>query len=941
MAPAARNGSSGSVGERRWPPRGSITTTETMTLPPRLDRHRSFPGEEQQHPLQQQQQPPPLAVTVAPSQLPHKPLLLGQESRAAARDRGMPHICGKWLPSRDKILCPDAVRLPHERLPVYSKGTKSLAGLRPTFATQLDEQLRYCDRLRLEQTLRARRKPLPASAPSGTSSPPSPYLPRAMRGEMRALRAGPRRKWHLRGNSSLPAEHEHWHLHYHHGSMEGGPSTGNGEPNVSAEGPPVALAVTRQSLAASSCITEGACTLSSQSEFIRVLFDQDGSKPQYAPGATETGLLADLARARALRCRTVFRDLQSGGEIRPDMLSKALSLIGFMRPRAPLILAAFKRSTHSSMLTEPEFIEFLTAYEQEEDNACVRAFEEKSCTSDDGSVDIPRMHAALANFGVCPLPEALREVVQEVICAGGSSRASSSSSSVSDDGCVFAASSLPGVVQLLRILAMFSRSEAESLVLLFDECDHVGCGLGTDELKRVFAWLGHSLDDTLMGEVLEGAGLSPTSLLTKYELLLFARALRSQELDHIFGVLRVPRQRMSEKIVGLREMKSILCLFGYLPDLDAVHEVAKDLGFCEASEMVTPETMWRFLELYRARDGLTRARCATIKAEFSRCSGSQGRVPNGDAGLALRAVGFRVPFNMLQKLLSGMGALDAAGLTLVDFRSLIRKLSEMQLQRMRLAFEDSIRRCDGACSPQERFKDFIANLTGSGVLQQQSDACCELDGGDDIDFNVFAAAACRLAVRDQLAVEVNGGFTDQEMQDIREMFHTYDTDNDGKLEHTELQNVVERLLPVFVPHASAQPCLLQVVSRCDLHRAGSIDFMTFLQLLRQIWRQHVREVVAQEKRATQSTAFSQKEVCAYRELYLRASNFDRQQPSLPMLRDVLETVVTFDGYYLQKLEEAWAEAAHRRPSISFPEFLCLMRCFEDSGQTSISAYASW
>lgn len=122
-----------------------------------------------------------------------------------------------------------------------------------------------------------------------------------------------------------------------------------------------------------------------------------------------------------------------------------------------------------------------------------------------------------------------------------------------------------------------------------------------------------------------------------------------------------------------------------------------------------------------------------------------------------------------------------------------------------------------------------------------------------------------------LAFQENGGFSHEEVKELRERFMHFDADKSGEISKKELIALIEEFFPNMAHDQNNRTQLKAMMKQVDEDGSGSLDFRDFIRLMDQL--REVEHGVHMDKfnRAMKDSGFSQREVDEFRELFLTTS----------------------------------------------------------------------
>merc|ERR1719498_795460 len=103
-----------------------------------------------------------------------------------------------------------------------------------------------------------------------------------------------------------------------------------------------------------------------------------------------------------------------------------------------------------------------------------------------------------------------------------------------------------------------------------------------------------------------------------------------------------------------------------------------------------------------------------------------------------------------------------------------------------------------------------------------------------MDFYEFCQAAIRSRRNAREAFRKNGGFTEDEIEDLQILFNQYDSDGGGQLSGIESIQLFEKEFPAISSDPNKRKELIQFIKEADEDESGTLDFGDFLRIVRQL-----------------------------------------------------------------------------------------------------------
>jgi Ca2+-binding EF-hand superfamily protein len=353
----------------------------------------------------------------------------------------------------------------------------------------------------------------------------------------------------------------------------------------------------------------------------------------------------------------VFRRYMDDGEVHITELSNALEFL-HIHVDPTWLKDVYEDLTQVNTLDYSEFIRFVNEYWHRSQKEYHEAF--RKCDQDmSGAIDMFELSGLLAALDIMPLETVLAEIFAEVDVDGSGE---------------IEFNEFQTFIRILHMREGFTLSEHNRLMATFRKFDLDKSGnLDMDEALKTLVYMHYSISRD-EAEVIFKSFTSQHGGLTEREFILFMRKVREKELFQIKTALKeLPSITTKEQA-----LVSLLAQFDHFPDLDAVRECAAEAGINTSTEGLTaeraaevdaktslhrrlraslaaePESLqmmrrlsagstaesrrdtrnslsmreeqdlllsmgeaWKFLDVYRSREGLTLARLKDNESAFS------------------------------------------------------------------------------------------------------------------------------------------------------------------------------------------------------------------------------------------------------------------------------------------------------------------------------------
>lgn len=359
--------------------------------------------------------------------------------------------------------------------------------------------------------------------------------------------------------------------------------------------------------------------------------------------------------------------------------------------------------------------------------------------------------------------------------------------------------------------------------------------------------------------------------------------------------------------------------------------------------------MW----LYRRSEGFTKKEIKALDVLFHKFDAdNSGEISTLELGDILRHEGHVPNLVELQKL-SDQYDVDGSGTVgFREFLKIMRKFREAQLADFKRLFLKHDKDNSGTMGTMELgpvLRELGIEVDMARVIEAV--ASVDSDKSGEVDWEEFVSLMEKYR---QLSVQEKRrrcGFDDDQVEQYRNMFNTYDVDHSQDISSKELMKLLGDLH--MQPRSSReQKMIMQLMEECKIaaeEQSDKITFWVFLRLMRTLEDDNDRSSLAVEKKAAEKANFNKDEVLEFREIFyswadqlsemgdgggaakgVRALTSDGV---IRMLRSLGVTLVHADREYLHQMAK---ECDHDgNGAVDFPDFLILIRRILDENFGSI------
>lgn len=645
----------------------------------------------------------------------------------------------------------------------------------------------------------------------------------------------------------------------------------------------------------------------------------DSNQPDFSVTKQAELLRLDNSQ-REKHWKSAFCRLSQAFRLRYEDILRALELAGIPYPRPDWAEESYNSTTSLGSLTSEEFIKFVAGYMSRQDEEQKAIFNEYD---DDrsGSIDTKELERVVRSMGMEPLEHVLEDVIKDV------DRDNSGNLNFAE---------FEVFMESIVICEGFSRQERNNLWQVFRRFDKAGVGhIAVEILHGALGWLGHSLTTTEVWEILEQVDVDHSGNIDFHEFLVCMRKFRELEVESLKRAIRVHDEDESGT-ASLAEVEQILRSMGYIPDQEAVADAVRDAG---VGQELTLSDLWKFLQVYRDREGLSVAELAEVDETFARyIDEDEEEISALNVGKALRWFGYQVSFPMQQQLASKVDLDHSGRISLSELRKLIRMYWEGELQKMQDAFAA---------------EDVDKTGTIDKAQVEQAFRCCDFvdgsrqtpsmpPGKDTLDLQGFLSVGTAFKKEQRDIFRENGGFSEAEVARMRKTFDEFDTDKSGSIGVSELGALIRTMFPVMT--RNVRPKLDMLMK--EVAATGNLNFADFVLTMRQFYDIQTQERLDKEAQLVAETGFTPHEVQGFRELFQKSDENWDQELSLIEVKHMIENVCPLGDRNMEELVTIYKEVRKEQEAknkkmnghednVDFPEFLLLMRKLLDRNFANI------
>lgn len=615
------------------------------------------------------------------------------------------------------------------------------------------------------------------------------------------------------------------------------------------------------------------------------------------------------------RFQSVWNRFENDNAIHHDDVPSALARIGFVGPEKEWVEDAFSKVTEFNGVSREEFMQIVDLYDERQRES----FEEKfiSCDADgSGQMDIAEFGDFLRTIGIEPMKHVLQECFDEFD--------EDRSGQLSFD-------EFYKVMTLLAQREGFSKTEVQDFEAVFNKFDAF-CHdeIDVQELQQVLMYVGipTTIPDCQM--VAEIVDIDDSGYVDFQEFLMCMRLFRDRELAELKNKLQDLGADDSESILP-GEMLNLLQSTGYVADQEVVNEVLQEIGI-EADDRIGLGSLWKFLVIFRQREGLTRAETMRVRKAFKKyASGDEGddelirEVQTDDIPKLLRLVGYTLALEDQKQLVAQVDIDRSASLNILELKKLVRFVRERRTRDLQVTINKYDRSDTGVLSEREALKAF----KDLGCIREEQ-TVLPPEVLDDLKEGFISHAAFTRSVQeyDELRRRQlidSGGYTMEQMEQLRRQFAYYDWDGSGDVSKKELVQLIVDVFPDMAFAPDKRPLLLQIMRETDADSNGKLDFSEFLQLMRTVEDLEQLTQLQKERGMIEETRFTSNEVSEFRNIFLAVTKGESRM-NLADFKEMMSPVCPMGDKNSHAISAMWMEICDSVSKMfDFPDFLLMMR----------------
>eukprot|EP00929_Paragymnodinium_shiwhaense_P113776 TRINITY_DN82082_c0_g1_i1.p1 TRINITY_DN82082_c0_g1~~TRINITY_DN82082_c0_g1_i1.p1 ORF type:complete len:1161 (-),score=359.16 TRINITY_DN82082_c0_g1_i1:52-3534(-) len=660
--------------------------------------------------------------------------------------------------------------------------------------------------------------------------------------------------------------------------------------------------------------------------------------------------------------------------VKKENVPGLLMLCGLQCPDEEAMNEAI-RSLKQPVLELAEYLRFARVMEEHIVEASKRVFDKKDVDNSE-TLDMEELGELLEDFGITPLPSTVREVVAEV--AG--------------DAEVVSREAFTKLLDIIRLREGFPRKEITRFRKAYKKFDHDHSGtMDADELTGAMDWLGYVVNSEDVKGIVGKVDVTGTGELGEREFLICLRNVHEAEVGKVKEVMKKICKRDDGTLSTMLELEQVVRALGYHPDrnamLDAAIEAKLHMKSSSGSASIEAYTsrrrssgfgrapakdvdfsgtgldeIWRFLLVYRGREGFSTQEAQEIESAFERYDREgNGEMNCLEVGKVLRWFGYPTAWETQRALVQRVDVDNSGRLNVKELLKLIRIHREKDVAKMQEVF--AVHESGGMISMEAAISAYkmlgyppdnqmelqmLANQAADNIGPSQDANAAKKQrrsSWSGLPKLIFLEVGGYLRHRARVAFRSRAGYSSTEIEALKQVFMAYSGDEKRRLPLGKVSLLLEDRFTSLVRCAEMRPHLQKLLT--ELHQAAashsSVDFPEFLLLMRQMQDLHQHSLLKKEEEAVTETRFSPAEVEEFRDLFNKGDTSPVQggktEITLDELSSMLGSVVLMGDQNSTTLElifrDIVPEDDEERGGATFADFLRIMRRLMDTNFANI------
>eukprot|EP00434_Breviolum_minutum_P022250 symbB.v1.2.019636.t1/scaffold1616.1/size109294/12 len=265
-------------------------------------------------------------------------------------------------------------------------------------------------------------------------------------------------------------------------------------------------------------------------------------------------------------------------------------------------------------------------------------------------------------------------------------------------------------------------------------------------------------------------------------------------------------------------------------------------------KVVTLSEAYRFLEVYRLREGFTKAEFAELQEWFDKYREEEPETDAGapliscfDASRAISRMGYSFTHEEHQLMFTEVDIDSSGTVNFSRFLKLVRKyrhkdLDQIRASLLKMGIVGTGASCNDGRQVLKSSMQFLGmnDPTESMNIPRSRTERTPAQKMKDAEDAKYGALRTAVAKRNQLRViaQHHHGFDAAEVNLLRKRFLEFDSDGSGSIQSTELRALIKEIWPQMCSDPKYRPELIRILREVDTSDDGKVSFDEFLGLSR-------------------------------------------------------------------------------------------------------------
>lgn len=523
--------------------------------------------------------------------------------------------------------------------------------------------------------------------------------------------------------------------------------------------------------------------------------------------------------------------------------------------------------------------------------------------------------------------------------------------------------------ELVQYRGGFTEQEAAEMIALFNRLDENGNGrMDVAEVESAIRWLGFDvgvMDATMEPEpqAMQGGrkathlesrrisvacnlelntdelleGFDAQEGITSEDFLQVMRRRREAEISRVMDLFHKESLGKPNGTLSLRGACRIFEKLGYISVMQAAVEECAVARGVRSHHGMSFDDMYQLLQEFKACEGFLKADIDEYRRVFEKHDlDRSGAINVVELGGALRWLGFNPMHDQQQDLMDGVDLDNSGEIEFDEFLKVMRWFKEEEVRLLKGAFLTH----DVNYTLNVGEVNCILAALGYGKLtHKQATIFNKATEGGMRELTFAECNEMLRALREQSREDFakTQGYSDEELSHLREQFHRYDPRGDGFIGPEKMYRLVEENFPEATQTVEGQRKFEQIFNFIDSDRNGKLEWAEFLQLMRMLEDMRMYEQFLEEQEYAAKSGYHSTDVKGFRRIFRMCDSDATKSVSVEELLRLFATIVPLTNTLKEQLKNILAEVSKDGgQSLSFAEFLLMMRKVEDANLVSLS-----